>query len=379
MVRRQRSQWGNLEYDPVRKVARVRYWCTTDKGYRRVSKSFRNVASRMDAERIRAQLMLDHSEDAPCPTISQAWERWLLPELQTRLENEDLAAHTMEVYGSSWNVHVRPRWGDVPCDAVTALDVQQWLLDGMTLTQAKGARLVLSMLLDRAVKFGAIPANVTKTKLVMPSKRTVATKDKGTWRLSELGAVWKCVKGTPIAPAFLLAAFGSCRVGESLGVMSEDVEELVTPDGKVALARICRQVSNGGKVSETLKTESSRRTIVMPGNAGAELVSIAAEDGWLCSDGCGGVISQQVLQSRWNSLVPDDIRHPFRNLRNSWETYCRWELGMPPWCSEPLMGHAGKDVTGRYYDRPHVEQQARVVAKAWADWIAAGNVDPITR
>jgi hypothetical protein len=54
-----------------------------------------------------------------------------------------------------------------------------------------------------------------------------------------------------------------------------------------------------------------------------------------------------------------------RNLRNSFETNTRWELSVPPWILEPIMGHAGKGVTGQYYDRPSAEMLARAMDDAY--------------
>lgn len=57
--------------------------------------------------------------------------------------------------------------------------------------------------------------------------------------------------------------------------------------------------------------------------------------------------------------------HPFRNLRNSWETWMRWEVGVAPWAIEVAMGHKLGGVTGRYYDRPTDEVVAAVFADAY--------------
>ena len=66
-------------------------------------------------------------------------------------------------------------------------------------------------------------------------------------------------------------------------------------------------------------------------------------------------------------LLPEGQRHIFQNLRNSWQTNCRWTLGMPPWLVEPLMGHVGAGVTGQHYDRPQVLMFAETVARAYAE------------
>ena len=56
---------------------------------------------------------------------------------------------------------------------------------------------------------------------------------------------------------------------------------------------------------------------------------------------------------------------PFRNLRNTWRTVSRWELGIPEDMCEKMMGHAGKGIGERHYDRPEADVFADVVAEAY--------------
>ena len=52
-------------------------------------------------------------------------------------------------------------------------------------------------------------------------------------------------------------------------------------------------------------------------------------------------------------------------------------MGIPPWLLEPMIGHAGKGVTGMFYDRPSGDMFASAVAEAYAknpfdegwDWV----------
>lgn len=68
--RKRRSAWGSLtEVSPG--VWRIRYWGKDPAtgAYRRRSSTVRG--SRVDAERRRAELMVEHSGDAPCPTVGE--------------------------------------------------------------------------------------------------------------------------------------------------------------------------------------------------------------------------------------------------------------------------------------------------------------------
>ena len=371
-MRRRRSAWGSVhEVSPG--VWRVRYWGKDAKGeYRRMSSTVRG--SRVDAERRRSELMLAHSEDAPCPTVGEAWVTWCLPALEGRAVSGDLAAQTLSQYRSAWRAHIAPRWEDVPCDAVRPLEVQQWL-SKLGASQAKGAMSVMQPLMDYAVRYGFLQSNPMRERYVMPSGSTVSRRDRGVWTLPELREVWRAVEGSWFEAAFLLAAFGGLRVGEALGVMGADVSESCG----CALVEVARQVANQrSEVTDRLKNGQSRRSVAVPGAAGARLLQASAScGGYLSGDGLGSNNTQRRLNRSWSdaiSALDTSMRHPFRNLRNSWETNARWSLGLDSWGIEVMLGHSAPGVTGRHYDRPQPEMIVRAMADAYgaarydADW-----------
>lgn len=364
MARRKskRSAWGALtQVDDS--TWRIRYWSAGPDGYRRRSKTVRG--SRLDAERVRSELMLLHSEDAPCPTVGEVWESYALPDLERRVEDGDLAPDTLVQYRRWWRKHVTPTWGHVPCDMVKPLAVQQWLY-GLTRSQAANATLVLAKAMDYAVRYGWAQTNPMRERYVMPGRSTVAERDKGTWTLAGLRGVWERLYGTWMEAAFLLSAFGSARVGESLGVLAGEVERHDLDGVPVALVPITRQVAHhGARMAERTKTVESARWLVLVGSAAARLCDIAESmppDWPLTNDGMGNVVSQGRFTDCWRR---EGMEHPYRNLRNSWQTWVRWELGLETRYIEVLMGHKLKGTTGQHYDRPHAEQLAAVVADAY--------------
>lgn len=359
-----RAAWGSVSYDARSRVARVRYWAMTPEGYRRCSRTFRDV-SRAEAEEKRAALLLEHGRDAPCPTVGDVWARWVLPDLRRRLEEGDIAENTVKEYCSAWRCHVAPRWGGVPCDGVRPLSVQQWL-SSMGLSQARAALKPLTRAMDYAVRYEFVDHNPMREKYLMPSRSTVSRHDDGVWTLEELGEAWRAVFGSWLEPAFLLAGFGGCRVGESLGVVAGEVELREVDGVPVAVVSIERQIPNRGAVpTDVLKTPHSRRAVVLCGRAALRLASLA--EGLpagvpLTNDGIGRWQTQTRLTREWRRL---GMAHPFRNLRNSWATNCRWALRLPPWIVEPMLGHSGRDVTARHYDRPAAEMYAEYMADAY--------------
>ncbi len=359
--RKRRSAWGSLT-QVDESTWRIRYWATGPDGYRRRSCTVRG--SRLDAERKRSELMLAHSEDAPCPTVGEVWERWALPGYERRERGGDMSAYTLRQYKSGWSKHASPRWADVPCDQVRPLHVQQWL-DGLTYNGALQSMNVLRPTVDYAVRYGVVDANPFREKYLMPSKSSKADMDKGIWTLDEMGELWReAAWGQWWEAAFLLAAFGGCRVGESLGVRSDDVTLADVGGTPVCMVRIDRQVpSVGSEVKGKLKNAQSHRTIAIPGRAGVRVHDLSESCAtWLSGDGMGGPSSQRRLMLAWKA---SGAEHPFRNLRNSFETNMRWTLRLPPWVVEPLIGHAGKGVTGQFYDRPSAEMFAETIADAY--------------
>lgn len=359
--KKKRSAWASLtEVQP--NVWRLRYWAEGADGYRRRSKTVRGT--RKQAEAVRAQLMLEHGDDAPCPTVQQAWERWALPTYQRRVDDGELAPASYDRYTKAWKNLVAPRWANVTLDAVRPLQVQQWI-SSLTLTQAKIAVVVLSAVMDHAVRYEQVEHNPMREKYLMPPKSTVKRRDDGTWTLAELLALSSELRGLWFEPAFLLAAFGSCRVGESLGAMAGEVEMRRVSGVPVAVIPIVRQVPNVGGPTERLKTAESRRTVVLAGNAALrlhELASALPPDWYLTHDGIGKWQSQSRLNDSWNALK---MAHPFGNLRPSWQTWMRYEARIAVPFIEALMGHRRPGVTGLHYDRPTPDVLAEVVADAY--------------
>ena len=173
------------------------------------------------------------------------------------------------------------------------------------------------------------------------------------WSLGELVALWGAAMGSWAEPAVLLSAFGSCRVGESLACRAEEVSRIDEGGVAVAVVPIARQLAHQGRrVSEVLKTERSRRPVVLPGPAGERMLAIARDmgPGWLVRDSDGGTVTQRrYMRELGNAIGRAGLpRHPASRLRSSWQTYMRWDWGVEPRYIEPMMGHLTPGVTGRH-------------------------------
>ena len=373
--KRLRDEWGSIaEVDRNRRY-RIRYWGKDENGvYRRMTCTVRGT--RRDAERKRAELMLEHSEEAQCVDVDYVWEHWYMPMLKRRCDEGELSEKTASQYKSRYKSTIAERWGSVPCDGIRPLDVQQWV-DTLSYNKANQSLNMLRPMLDFAVRYGEILNNPFRERYVMPSKSTITHKDDGVWTLSQLTTVWDKARGEWFEGAFICAAFGGCRVGESIGVQVNDIERIDFDGLTVAVVRIRRQVKNAGGVTDRLKNPQSRRSIVIVGKPAERLCEIAETAPiWVTGNGFGEPTKQLTLGNSWKRLkgsLPDGMWHPFRNLRNSYQTFMRWEVGLAPHYIEELLGHKGTTVTDLYYDRPDESAIVSVTVDAWRSYLGLGT------
>jgi integrase len=351
-----RRSWGSITRLGTNRY-RLRWWANGDDGYRRRTEIVHGT--RKEASDRLAAIRVEHTSDAPIPTVGDVWRRWVLPDKERAHANGSLATNTLASYRSTWERHVAPRWENVPCDAVHPVDVQTWL-DTKTRTVAQSSLSLARQVMQYAMRYEIVSANPFTIGYTMPTAGT--RRDKGTWTLDEIVEMWEGLRGTWAEASFILCAFGGCRVGESLGVLASEVE-LTQVDGfDVALVPIERQVTVRG-LTDRLKTRTSRRTVVVCGEPARALADLASHaDHWLVDDGLGHPTTNHAVNVWWRETGAD---HPYRNLRNAWQTYMRWELLVPPYLIETLMGHVTDGVTGQYYDRPTTLQMASTVAKAF--------------
>jgi len=371
--RRRRSAWGSVTEVERGRVYRLRYLADLGDGYRRHSETVRGTR-RQAADRL-AALQVEHTADAPAPTVGYVWDTWMLPGVESRVASGDLSRSTQMQYACMWRRHIAPKWESVQVTDVHPLAVQEWL-DGMRSSSANASVHIFRQTMDYAVRYELVTSNPLSLRYRMPSPSTSRSLDSGVWTLDELCEIATRLHGEWLEAAFILSAFGSCRVGESLGPMASEVERTEVGGVTMAVVPIVRQVTNANVASDSLKNKWSRRSVVVPGAFGERLCELAdASDGtWLTNDGCGRHARQDRLRMAWEGADLGDIDwHPFRQTRPSWQTYMRWTLSVPPWLIERMMGHVGDGVTGRHYDRPESQQFCDAIAEAYT-WHPFGPI-----
>lgn len=362
---RKRSSWGSNQSMGQGK-RRIRYMADTGDGRGYIRHSETVYGTRKQADEVLAQRRIEHSSDKPVPTLRQAYEAWYLPEMLDRLNNGELAHNSFEIYTSRWR-RIQERFSDVPVTGISPMDIQEWLLS-ITPSTAGQSLQVLKHILDKCVLLGMLASNPARAAYRLPQKTSY--RDKSIYTLSELLNVLDGIQESVSYIPAILCGIGSCRVGESLGVLTSEIQEKNVDGLRFATFDLVRQVDNGGHVIDHLKTAQSRRPIIIPEPWCDDIFSI--KDKWLCDKGYGEPISQRVTRECWGrDLKKKNLPFiPFRNLRNSWRTIMRWELGIDPDYVEKMMGHAGKSIGEIYYDRPQSEAFMSVSAKAWLQYRA---------
>lgn len=370
--RKSRSTWGSND-DAGAGRRRLRYWADLHdgKGYARHSKTI--VGTKTDGDEELARLRVSHSRDRPVPTVGQAYEMWWLPDATERRESGEMAKSTYDNYLSRWRKHVGPRWSDVPVTDVRAVDLQEWLLT-KTATMGSMSLLLMRQVLDLCVRYEVAEKNIARLEYRMPRK-IEREHSRDVYTLREMVAALEAVRGTAAYLPAVMCGLASCRVGEALGPRVDlgEVRPMDVNGMTVAVVDVIRSVDRNGHPGSDheLKNPQSERPVIVPAPWSADV--LAASGPWLADRGDGRPVSQIVANREWSRALREAGIEPvpFRNLRSSWRTFMRWELGIDEDKLEAMMGHTGRNVGEIHYDRPREEVFAQTVADAWMRYRAS--------
>ena len=359
-----RRTWGT-----IKTMARDKHVLRYNADGARKSVTFYGTRREAEAELARLRLMHERNPARrKAPTVSQAAEAWWLPWLEREFADGGISANTRKAYLYAWRRFVEPRWGGVRLDAAKASDVQSWLLE-LTRSHARNALVVLRKIADFAVKRDLLQSCAFALSYDLPKASRARSKDVLT--LEEADALFGALRGSVVEAPFIAACFGSCRTGESLGIRADEVERAESHGIALAVARVERQMpASGYEPTELLKTDASRRIIVIPDKWGERFLELAEERRavgaeWM-ADRCDGLpLSKDALGRQWRKQAQG--APPFSNLRNSWRTFAQTTWGIDYDLLETLMGHRLEGVTGRHYLRFTRDQIVEQFAREYAD------------
>ena len=361
-----RRPWGSIT--TVNRGKHILRWVqNTPEGRRRLTKTV--YGSYADACMELDRLHVEKSADRPVPTIGQVISKWYAPWLDQRVQDGKTKDGSRQAYSRVIERDILPRWGDILIDCAKPLDIQNWLLT-LTKHSAGLAIVVLRKAMDFPVRYELIPSNPFRVNYETPVSAKYR-KTSNIYTLSQAIDMLARVRGTLGEAAYILAAGGSCRLGESLGVRRDEVSAAEAHGMMFAMVEINRRVGRTGNEvmpDGDLKTPESRRTIVIPDPFASRLIEIAEEGAvpgspWLNPKGDGDAMSCGSLGYYWRGASGADYI-PFSNLRTSWRTYAQYEWGIDYDTCEVLMGHRLAGVTGSHYLKPTPSQLLEKVATA---------------
>lgn len=366
--KKRRRTWGSIT--TVTRGKHVLRWVeNTPDGRKRRSLTFYGTYKEADAELARIRVKV--GDDAPVPTLGQVYEMWWKPSIDERMEAGSLAPSTHKRYVQEWERSCAPRWKSTPADSVRPLDVQKWL-SSLSNGAASVSIVIMRRIADVAVKYEVADQNKFRLKYEMPGARS-SDRDKSVYSREEAALMLGRLKGSRIEAAFILAAFGSCRTGESLAVRVESVRAAESHGLRFAIAAIDSQMDIGTAPEARTKNAQSVRSVIVPPPYSDRLLELADEartagTPWMSDRGDGMPMNRNSLHREWSRLAGPD-RIPFSNLRNSWRTFAQAEWGVDYDVLEALMGHVLQGVTGRHYLRMSDAQLLDQFASAYADFM----------
>lgn len=375
MPRKTRASWGSNEPARRKGYRRLRYWADLGdgRGYCRHSKTVKGSKRDGDAELARLRTKYEPDLDtrkppAPRPTFRECWEKWYWPEVEERQSSGELARQTVGTYLNLWKSHIEPKWAEVHIADVDPSEYQTWLL-GLTRSNARQCDIVVGNMAKCMKMRGSV---VTFKDMSYRMPKNTTKREDSVWTHDEMEQIAMAARGTVCEVPCILMAFGSCRVGEACAPLLSDMTMAKCRGRRFALVNISKQVAQKGSIIEGLKTNQSVRTVVVPEPWCNRLSDIAEEKiaanlTYLNDDGTGQPVPRHRIALKWSALYRDKAitvrKLPMSKLRNSWETYTHWVLGIDKDKVDKMMGHTSSDVRSKHYDRPDAILFMEVIAE----------------
>lgn len=218
-----------------------------------------------------------------------------------------LAPNTRSLVTRSWANYVGPTWGSMPVDQLRPVHLQEWLLT-LPAATADTALLTLHKIYGTVSGFVVPPIDpfVATVKYTMPTRKT-RKRSKRLYTLAEAKDILGRLRGTSLEAPFIMACFGSCRSGESLGIRIDEVLPFAAESATLATVDLVRQMEQAGiepTADGVLKTRKSMRTVGVLPDAAGRLLEIAGErraagSEWLVHRGDGLPMNRGMCNHRW--------------------------------------------------------------------------------
>lgn len=268
-----------------------------------------------------------------------------------------IAEGTARAYDVAWRTRVRPRFGDVPVSAITALDVElafaEW--PGKPSTKVD-ALAMLSAVCRVAVKGGLIASNpcqgIERPRGVAyePASRALTVDE-----VPRLLAVLP--ESGPYRRFVLAMLYTGCRLGEVAALSSADV------DLERRVVVVQRTASPGVTGARVIGPTKGRRTRAVPildgfrpileeamaGKGAHEPIFTGPNGGYITSKNLSRALSWHAVRDQVKTFPPGEPALHWHDLRHSFAVMA-FRAGVPAPDVQALLGHATLAVTQLYAD-----------------------------
>lgn len=311
-------------------------------------------------------------------TVGHYAEEWLKGKVRIR-------PSTRLMYDVLIRNQILPTWGKTRLDAVRHEDVSAWVAKlhsgGLSAARTRHAWIVLSQILDLAVRARRIPNNQAKG-VELPALPSKSERDKT--RFLDEREVWHLADAAGAGSlTILVLAWCGLRFGELAALRCGSLD----PDRRELRVSLTLSETGGRQIEGPPKTESSIRTVPVPAWLCEELVKLTTgrpSDDYLFTAAKGGPIrggnwrtrvfdpavkkSGLASQVRGDMLRPHDLRHTCASLHV--------RHGTPPKVLSTMLGHASVAITldryGHLYPGDvhlYVDRLGKIALAARADFL----------
>ncbi|TFC03387.1 tyrosine-type recombinase/integrase [Cryobacterium sp. MDB2-33-2] len=216
----------------------------------------------------------------PSSTIADVIELWL-SQILTRAKAGSLAYSTYESYEATARVIIVPRCGGVRLDRLTVgrCDrILQRILEEETISKARRARAVLSLVCGYAVRDDALERNPVRDVQRLPTspKKESALTPKQINGIRDRMQQWRLTRDDGPRPNYRALIDGmdimlgtSVRIGECIGLRRRDVDMTTQPPSLVVNGTIVSNKMQGTHRKDSPKRSRQRRSIALPSMAAA--------------------------------------------------------------------------------------------------------------
>ena len=207
-----------------------------------------------ELKKLHGRTAAGHVLNSTTPTVASYLEDWFV------LNRDSWRPSTRRGYRSAIDLYLVKAFGPMRLEQLSPLAIQRWLTAHKVEHGARRrialAHAVLRSALTEAQRLQLVSQNAAEhVKVPKPSVRTITPMS-----VDEAVAFLKVANQHRLGALFSVALACGLRLGEATGLRWEDVD---LESGEVAV-RQQLQVVNKRVVAQPLKTETSRRTLILP-------------------------------------------------------------------------------------------------------------------